>query len=87
MTPRPLRPEQLIRDTEQRDLKIMSGRPKEPVRYRYKAGGFYDVVKTRVKRHILEKHGFGGVDPAKASVNRFIKVRLRWRESGSEGEG
>lgn len=27
-------------------------------------------------RHFLEKHGHGGLDPRKASVNRFVKARV-----------
>lgn len=53
---------------------VGGGEGKEPVRYRWDEGGFYAVLTGRVKRHFLEKHGQGGVDPRKASVNRFVKV-------------
>lgn len=54
---------------------VGGGAGKEPVRYRWDEGGFYAVLTARVKRHFLEKHGQAGVDPRKASVNRFVKVR------------
>lgn len=64
----------------EREAALVGGAGKEPVRYCWDEGGFYDVLKARIKRHFLEKHGQGGVDPRTASVNRFIKVieLLNW---------
>lgn len=65
---------QLVDDVAEREAALVGGLGKLPIRYRWDDGGFYTVLKTRVKRHFLEKHGVGGVDPRKASVTRFIKV-------------
>ncbi|CAN0422884.1 unnamed protein product, partial [Laminaria digitata] len=65
----------LVDDVAERETALVGGGAgKEPVRYRWDEGGFYAVVAARVKKHFLEKHGQGGVDPRKASVNRFVKV-------------
>ena len=67
---------QLVDDVAERETALVGGGAgKEPVRYRWDEGGFYAVLTARVKRHFLEKHGQAGVDPRKASVNRFVKVR------------
>lgn len=66
---------QLVDDVAERETALVGGgEGKEPVRYRWDEGGFYAVLTGRVKRHFLEKHGQRGLDPRKASVNRFVKV-------------
>lgn len=61
-------------DVSERETALVGGTSKKPIRYRWENGGFYSVLKARVKRYFLEKHGQCGVDPRTASVNRFIKV-------------
>lgn len=53
---------------------LVGGKRKQLIRYRWDESGFYAVLKARVKRYFLEKHGQRGMDPKKVSVNRFIKV-------------
>lgn len=69
-----------------REAALVGGAGKEPVRYSWDERGFYAVLKARVKKYFLEKHGQGGVDPDKASVNRFIKVS-RSKTNGRRGGG
>lgn len=72
---------QLVDDVSEREAALVGGLGKAPVRYRWDGGGFYAVLKARVKMYFLEKHGQRGVDPSKASVNRFVKVGAvrRWK--------
>lgn len=64
----------LVDDVSEREAALVPGSRKEPVRYRWDEGGFYSTLTERVKTHFLEKYGQRGVDPRKASVNRFVKV-------------
>jgi len=68
-----------VDDVSEREAALVGGGSrgsgKEPLRYSWEEGGFYAVLTARVKAHFLEKHGRKGVDPLKASVNRFVKVR------------
>ncbi|CAM9743159.1 unnamed protein product [Ectocarpus sp. 4 AP-2014] len=63
----------LVDDVSEREAALVGGTRKEPVRYRWDEGGFYAVLTARVKAYFLEKHGRAGLDPRKASVNRFVK--------------
>lgn len=64
----------LLDDVSEREEVLVGGFRKKSVRYRWDEGGFYSVLKARVKKYFLEKHGHGELDPRKASVNGFVKV-------------
>lgn len=69
----------VLDDVSEREAALVGGKKKQLIRYRWDEAGFYAVLKARVKRHFLEKHGQRGMDPEKVSVNRFVKVRRGYR--------
>lgn len=45
----------VIDDLQAEDAAMMRGIKKSPITYTYKKGGFYDVLKTRIKLHFLDR--------------------------------